>query len=266
MSNLKIITFLWGNEYSANNANILKNMVKRNLQIPHEFICITDHEKDLFDKDIRVIPLWENETLDIENFKNLKFKNTDKTIQQKFLGYYYTIIQRKPNCFRRLKLFSEEAKEIIDGEYFLWLDLDCLIVKDFTELIPRNIDFKIWKSKIGTWQPYNGSMLFHKIGTRKELWNEFDINTSPLYAWKSGYQGSDQAWIAHRLGSKEEVWTNKDGVLSFRNDVIDYEIKANYKMNQLPSNTKIVFFHGFAGKPWDSHIMEKYPWVKDNYY
>jgi hypothetical protein len=236
---LKVCCFLWQPEnplyrskFEIRHVNILKNMVKRNLHLPHEFICITDRPNASgYDSDVSVIPLWQ--PIIPNGFNNLK-----------------------PNCYRRLKLFAPEAKEIIGGDRFLWLDLDCVIVSDITPLITQD-DFKIWCShKIST-QPYNGSMVLHTIGTRPQVWKNFNANISWQKAKEKGFQGSDQAYLGYILGRNEATWTKeKDGVYSWR---LDIQNNPAY----LPSNARIVFFHGKVD-PWHNEA-KNLKWVKENY-
>jgi hypothetical protein len=228
---LKIVCFKWKpkhfyrTQFSADAVNILRNMVRRNLQLDHEFICITDDPSGI-DNDIHIIPLWQNP---IEDFGGIT----------------------KPNCFKRIKAFSTDMENII-GKRFCWLDLDCVITGDITQLLDNNIDFRIWKSTNPA-NYYNASMVLMNAGTRKEVWEDFTPQ-SPHMAANRGHVGSDQSWISYKLGNKEAKFTALDGVYSYRQI-----------MNRvLPDNAKIVFFPG-KFNPWDSHIQQTHKWVADNY-
>lgn len=235
---MKIITFKWKSnnnyrsEFDAQSVNILYNMVKRNIAqyFDYEFICITDSTEGI-NPEIKTIPLWDNP-------------------QPVFGGV------SKPNCFYRLRAFSEEMKEVI-GDRFCWLDIDCVITGDITPILELKNDFIINRpSNIRNY--YNGSMVMMNAGARKDVWEKFDPETSPQETKDLGFIGSDQAWIANCLGKKEAVFTNKDGVYAYESDIMgDHE-------GELPENAAIVFFQG-RFNPWDKHIQHAHSWVKDHY-
>src|SRR6185436_17852511 len=117
--------------------------------------------------------------------------------------------RHQPSCYRRLKLFSAEAKELI-GERIVALDLDMVITGDLVPLWDRPEDFVIMKSPSGP-AFYNGSMFMIRAGTRTQLWDDFHPDKSPMKAKMSGQFGSDQAWIGYRLGNQEATWDTGDG-------------------------------------------------------
>lgn len=201
----------WRDVYTPDHVNALKTMLDKYLTIPHKLICITDDAKGI---QCETYPLWTK-----------PFVKTEIN---------------KPNCYRRLWLFSEEAKKIF-GTFVLSIDLDCIILKPIDSLITKD-DFKIC---LGRANPYNGSMWLHKTGTRTEVWDKFDPEKSPkllkglINCNGKKYSGSDQAWLSYILG-QEKTWTSKDGVYAY-----DWHIKDK----SIPSNAKIIFFPG-AVKPW----------------
>lgn len=206
-------------------------MVKRHYPHPHEFICITDDPKGI-DRDVRVIPLWTD-------FGNIPSPHGGLN----------------PSCYRRLKMFSAEARELI-GERFVSLDLDCVITGDMSPLWNRPEDFVIWGDTAkGT--PYNGSMLLMTAGARTKVWEDFDPQVSPVKTRKAGLIGSDQAWIGYCLGPKEKKWTAADGVYSYRNEI-------QTKGGRLPANARIVIFHGHTD-PWMPTTKERHDWVRTHY-
>ena len=217
--------------FNAAAVNILYNMVKRHLHIPFEFICITDDAAGI-NPDIRIIDLWENPVP------------------------IYGGVQR-PNCFYRVKAFSEAMKDII-AERFLWLDLDAVILKDITPLVANDVDFKIWGDTNPT-TPYNGSMVLMNAGARKQVYEEFDPKVSPHLGVTKNYIGSDQAWIGYCLGENEQTFTKSDGVYSYRMD-----IRLKFPLDFVPEEARIVFFHG-KHDPWDDQMQQHHKWVRDNY-
>ena len=217
--------------FTSVHVNTLRNMVARHLHLPHEFVCVTDDPEGI-NKDIHLVRLWDD-------FKEL----------QSFVG------PKRPSCYCRLKVFNAEAAGL--GERILSIDLDAVITGDITPLVSRDEDFVIW----GDTTPrtlYNGSFWLLRRGTRQRVWDEFDPAKSPQLTKQARIIGSDQAWISYVLGSGEATWTKEDGVYSFRNN-----LQGN-SYSTLPSNVRIVFFHGHRD-PWHSDIQRKYTWVRKNY-
>ncbi len=56
MGEVIVVCVKWGTKYRASYVNILRNMVRRNLSVPHEFVCFTEDGSGL-DRDITVRPL-----------------------------------------------------------------------------------------------------------------------------------------------------------------------------------------------------------------
>lgn len=238
---LHVVCFKWKSDipyrskFTAKQVHILRNMVRRSYPKPHQFCCITDDPEGL-EPDVRYIPLWKDHSTILN-----------------------PSIRGGPSCYRRLKLFSKEARELV-GERIVCLDLDAVFTKDVTTLWDRPDDFVIWDAG-NQWgasspQRYNGSMFMLTAGARTCLWDEFDPNTTPRKVHSAGYRGSDQGWMCYRLG-KEKTWTNEDGVLSYRKDITPHGWR-------LPDHAKIIFFHG-KFDPWQPQVWQLAPWVKEHW-
>jgi hypothetical protein len=230
---ITIITWLWKttgwrNGYNASHVNALERMVSSNLSIPHIFKCITDMPEGI---NCETIPLWENPPT-----------NTHPT---------------RPNCFRRLKAFSEEMRPLL-GDRFLSLDLDCVILGDITPIVNRSEDFLILE---GSAAPYNGSMWMMNTGCRKHVYEQFHPIESPNVANRQiapngkRFHGSDQAWISYKIPG-EKTWGKQDGIYQYV-----YDIKNH---SSLPENAKIVFYAG-GEKPWSSPNFTKLQHVYNQY-
>lgn len=233
MNDLTVVCWKWNQknyrtQFTANHVNTLKNMVERNLKIPYRFVCVTDDSNGI---ECETIPLWESPNI---------------------IG----IPEGKPNCYRRLKAFSKDAKDIFGTDRILSIDLDTVIVSDITPLVDTTRDFTIWgDTSLTTY--YNGSFWLLKCGSRAQVWETIH-SESYIETQKKRFIGSDQAWISNVLGPKEKKWTCADGVYSFKN-----HIKKQRKVD-LPQNARIVFFHGIHD-PSDIEIQETYTWVKTHY-
>lgn len=216
--------------FRATHVNILAKMIERHYHKPHEVVCITDDPAGI-DKKIRTIPLWQD------------YANVPSP---------HGVLN--PSCYRRLKMFSAEAKEII-GERFLSMDLDCVITGDLEPLIDRPEDFVAWGDTHKTTY-YNGGLILLRAGTRRQVWETFDPIESPKRSRELGQWGSDQGWIGACLGPNEPKWTTEDGVYSWRNHLAK-------ERGRLPMNARIVLFHGQID-PW-SPIAQQNQWVREHY-
>jgi hypothetical protein len=240
---IDVICFKWKprvgyrSSFDARAVNTLRNMVSRNLHLPHRFTCITDDARGI-DPEVRIIPVWDTYA---------KVQNPSSPVN--------------PSCYRRLKIFSQEARELI-GERIVCMDLDVVITADITPLIDRYDDFIIWGGqnispqyrKPYSW--YNGSLMLLRAGTRQQVWKQFDPHRSPREANSAGCRGSDQGWISYILGKHEKTWGTEDGVYSYRNHI-------QPSGDILPDNARFISFHG-KYDPWHPHC-ESLPWIREHY-
>jgi hypothetical protein len=232
---LTVVTFKWNTPgyrsyFGPKTVNVLRSMVRRNYPHGHEFVCVTDDRTGI-DADIRIVPLWSD-------LRELKSPHGG----------------HNPACYPRLKLFSEEAVTLI-GHRFVCLDLDTVITGDLSALWNRPEDFIAWKEQ-DVRSFFNCSMFMMTAGARPQVWNTFDPKTSPAAAKAAGRFGSDQGWISHCLGPNEAKWTQADGVYSYRVDI-------QKNRNVLPSNAKVVMFHG-GTDPWVRNAQQ-IDWIRRCY-
>lgn len=239
---ISVVTFKWRpvlgyrSAYGPEQVHTLRNMVARHYQKPHRFICVTDDATGL-DDGIEVVPLWD----DYAEIPNPSFKGG-------------------PNCYRRLKVFSRDIGQLL-GERFVCMDLDMLITGDLSPLLDRTEDFIGWKNPNPLW-PLNGSFFMLTAGARPKVWESFDPETSPAISHAAKCRGSDQGWMSYVLGTGEATWDKSDGVYSFQ-DEITKRHPAFLRMAQLPSNAKVVVFHGPID-PW-SKEAGRVSWIREHY-
>jgi len=164
----------------------------------------------------------------------------------------------KPNCYRRLKIFSEDAKNVFKVDRVISIDIDAVIVGNIDHILAREEEVIGWRNVSGV--PFQGSLTSHKLGTRAYIWDDFIKNPVIAREQAKKYVGSDQAWVSHKLSPHEAIFTPaKDGVYSYKKSIIPFS--GGFK---LPPNASIVFFHGFP-KPEDLINNHNYKWIKDNY-
>jgi len=236
MSQLSIVTFKWHappgyrSTFTSEHVNTLARMVKRNYPEPHRFVCLTDDAAGI-SKDVEVFELWPD-------LANVRSPHGPKN----------------PSCYRRLRLFAKNTGDWL-GERFVCVDLDCVIVGDMRPLWNRTDDFIIWKAT-SPGNFYNGSMFMLRAGARPQVWTDFDPELSPRETKAARLFGSDQAWIAYKLGGGESTWSDADGVFSYRNQV-------RSAGDRLPANARIIFMHG-RHDPWHAEL-KRLDWVKKHY-
>jgi len=222
-------TFRYRENYRAEHVNIFANMVDRNINIPYEIICFTDDPKDI-DSHITTLPVWD----DLKEYQM---------------------------CYRRLKLFSNEMKDII-GSKFVAMDIDCIITGDITDIVNFKEDFKIL-SPSGRKTPYAGGMFGMVPGSRSFVWDEFkekDLvwqehkNNTYRYVHQPSYNkgfvvGSDQAYMSYKMWPNEATWTENDGVA----------LTSNIKKGKVSYLDKKIIFTNGKDDPSHKDFQEKYP-------
>jgi hypothetical protein len=210
----------------------LREMIRRHYAPAHRFVCVTDRPEEL--PGVETVRLWD-----------------DCARIPSPIGHSY------PSCYRRLKLFAPDAGEIF-GERVVSVDLDVVVTGDLEPLFDRPEDFVIWgESDFPRTTPYCGSLWMLRTGTRPQAWTEFDPKTSPKTAWKAGCRGSDQGWLAYKLGTREATWGKRDGIYSWRKDL------AKLKDRALPAGARMVIFHG-KQDPW-TYPAQQVAWVRQYY-
>lgn len=237
---LEIICWYWKpttnyrTQFTYEHVNTLQNMVARHYPHPHRFSVLTDRVDELYNTNIRVIPLWD------EHAKRESLYGPDT-----------------PSCYRRLKAFSPDMGKIV-GRRFVSIDLDVVVVGDLTPVLNRTEDFIIWGPN-GRRTPYNGSMWMMDAGARAQVWTRFQENPERCIARArgAGFYGSDQAWICYALGPNEKRWVAEDGVYSFR-----MHLKEN--RGELPKDARMVIFEGHYD-PIAPATRKLCPWIEEHY-
>jgi hypothetical protein len=220
----------WRKPYTAHHVNALHKMLAKHVTVPHRLICITDDPAGV---QCETMPLWDAPAVNVGD--------------------------RKPNCFRRLKLFSEWAREI--GERLVSIDLDCVIQSNIDHLFAGGEDFRICDGRAA---PYNGSMWMLRAGALTHVWDDFNPATvlaeiaTTRRSNGRAYYGSDQAWMAYKLKGAP-TWGMADGVYQYsllgprsRTATLDHSLAA------------IVFFAGGI-KPWDEICRTQAPRLHAEY-
>lgn len=278
---MKLVTFKWTREgyrskFTAQHVNTFYRMARRHSTVPFEPVCVTDDPAGL-DSAITPYKLWPNP---VPNYGG----------------------GNDPNCFPRLPMFGEELSAVFGPEW-AWSDLDCFISANIDHILTVRNDFTIWRPDGGR-SKCNGSLVTHRAGTRKHIWDRFDpskIGSVAEFRAKTEHLGSDQAWIATQLTENDAFFEQKDGVYAFRSLRNPHREKAMGKLRRiplratlpqavrvrdtarrdrisarmldregermetkLPQNAAIVYFPG-QWHPWDDSVRRIYPWIEEHY-
>jgi hypothetical protein len=234
---LTVVTYMWtdptrdrrGYTFNDDYVRILKAMVKRNLSVPHRFVCVTDHEIE-----------------GVETFPLDFSKHVTGTV-------FLRLMQHNPETARRLAA---------DGNRILSLDLDMVVVGSLDKLVSRTEDFVIWKNPnfpAPHRAYFQSSVQLFSPGSRPELYKDFDPRSTPLWVnWRFG--GAEQAWISERLSWKDTaVFTEADGVYGLG------RLRGAGVYETLPDNACLVSTPG-ARAPWQLEVQNDFSWVKEHYH
>jgi len=235
---ITIVCWLWKNSklsytYKPEYVDVLTSMFKRHLTIPHQIVCITDEPASSFTSNVIILPTPD----EARKLNDLQTPEGN--------GF--------PTCYRRLWLFSEQAR-VLGSRIFL-TDLDIVLVNNVDSVFNKNSDFVGWQAPGGSnsWGSnfFVGCLWQLRTGSRTQVWDDFvkDPKKAISDARGAGFRGSDQAWISYKLFKKEEKFKHEDGIYLFNR----YDGKN-------PANAKIIQFNG-NHKPWHSSVS----WVKDNW-
>lgn len=231
---LTVVTWLWSRPgrprvYGPEHVNALRRMVARRYERPHRFVVVTDEPASRFAPGIDVLP-DRGDFVDVRSPEGLGM----------------------PSCYRRLRIFSLEAREWL-GPRIASLDLDVVLVGDVGPIFDRQGPVVLYRDPLRPRQA-NGSIVILDAGAAPEVWDRFDPLESPRRARLAGFRGSDQAWISSALPDAARV-DNRDGVYSYRAHIV--------ATGALPADARVVVFHG-APKPWGKG-PQRLDWVRDNW-
>lgn len=216
---VSIVTWLWqgSRAYLPEHVNTLAGMFRRTLSIPHNFICISD-TPDGFSPCVQVMPMPESAGW--------------------LTGFLTPEGEHFPSCYRRLWMFSEDAKVL--GDRVLLVDIDMIVMRDTSHLFDAKADFVGWQPRTqwGDKPRIGGGIYLLTPGARTDVYEDFCGPSSIREARAAGYRGSDQAWMSYKLQGCE-VWPDGAGIYS------QWDVKGHL------DKATIVQFNG-KSKPWNS--------------
>ena len=212
MINVACVKF--GTKYGSDYVNKLFYAVGRNLTLPFNFHCFTEHSKGIH-KDVIVHPLQKH---------------------KHFEGWWHKLFMFSPDC-------------PIKGRIF-YLDLDTLVTGNLDQAVSHNTGFVVLhdffkvrlptrKDKWGTGKEAVGSgVLSWEAGKHTQIWETFVAN--PVRAVKSLSPHGDQKWI--QQNQKERLYWQD----LFPDQFVSFKVHCR---NGLPRNARIVCYHGLPSIP-----------------
>lgn len=230
---LTVICWKWGKLFSPEYVNRLKNSVKRNLHIPHEFVCVTDDHHGL-DSDVGTMELPQEWST-------------------------------SPRCIRRLRMYDRVfAKRL--GDRLLAIDLDVIITGDITPLVNRTEPTVFWR--VGYAQCFSGSFQLFNAGEPEGLWRWFSGDptgvlkaASPMRS--ANYQSSDQDVLTRWLAAHPPAawWMDEDGIQVYFGRGYERFLKGR-SQNVLPKGTRLVVLGSS-----DKHVIDAgaHPWIVEHW-
>lgn len=231
---LTVVTWLWSaaaRDFNPEHVDVLARMFRRQCKVEHRLVCITDYPASRFDQSIVDVVPTPRSARAVERIKSPEGR-----------GF--------PSCYRRLWLFSKEAREL--GDRFLQIDLDVVLTGNVDHIVERDEPFVGWVPNDNAWKGrdrYGGGLFLLRAGAHPEVWEDFHGQPSIDAARRAGYRGSDQAWLNFKLYGRTARLPDDGTIIMFR------DIKK--RPHLLPEGVSMVQFSG-PTKPWR---FQHLPWV-----
>ena len=236
-----IVCMKWGKRYGPEYVNRLYSMVSRNITRPFRFICFTEHKEGI-NPEIEVFDFPPFESADLQT-----------------MGAY----RKKTLCRADLEPFS-------DGERFLYLDLDVVIMSNIDAMfdyLPEE-DFIIcynWTRGNGTIG--NSSVTMFRKGPLQFVVDDMEDNFLDV---QNRFRTASQEFLSHKIiekYSKLNFWPD-EWCKSFQyHSMPPRYLRWLKKPSIPPKETKIFLFHGWVNPPdaIAGHFPGKHPFWKKWY-
>jgi hypothetical protein len=228
---LTVLCVRFGNKYSREYVERLRNMVSRHLTIPYEFVCLTD------------------DTVPIEGVKSI--------VQQS--------AKYNQGWWHKVHMFDPAL--LIQGR-ILYFDLDVIISSSINKLVEgystEFLGIRDFNRKFSpTWNTLNSSCLSWIAGTQNDIWDQFQSNRD-----RALRMHGDQDWIWSIARNRIKFWPDQ-WLLSYKWEVrnrseIDMTKRprrfSEVRSVEIPSECCVTVFHG---EPNPHDILD--PYVVDNW-
>ena len=171
-----IVCVKWGDKYGREYVERLKEQVEKNCSIPFNFYCLTDNPVEDYDLYLPIV--WNN------------YENGNFWAYRKFYMF-------KEKSIRRIFFPGERIHQdihIIDGEHFLYLDLDVIIQHDLKYFFELDMerpyivkgwwnDIEVCKKNFVNYQSpmINSSVIRWDKGQMEEVYEHVSTNLDILF-------------------------------------------------------------------------------------
>jgi hypothetical protein len=234
LKRLHVICYKWGTAYPAEEVNILRAMVARNLTVPHDFYCITDD------------PTGLSPEIKVHRLPDFEFNGN----------------------WRKLYTFSPNFLGL-DGEHVVSLDIDIVIVGNIDFLAEQpDKDFLIGRHTWSKTVRGHGAVYRLRVGSRTDIWEKFIADPTgsiTMYRHEQSNLFGEQNWFERHFESFDYFPEGK--IVSFKHHCGARAWKlfghsgARYGLTtaffgtaKVPEGAAIISFHG-TPKPRD--VMHK---------
>jgi len=229
---IDIVCFKWGDKYSSEYVNKLYNAVKRNVTVPHNFICYTEDPTGV-----------ECETR--EFLVDLPY-------------WWYIIGLTNPQHNHSEKTIYMDLDTIITGniDHIVSLDVPFATISDFFSPKGLQTAYIMWNKEVGSkiWDFFNS----------KYSSNEYDT----LGCWGTGgtNQFLEECFGIVRLNKNKKAGISEVEVNRLQNhfpsQCVSYKAQiVKNRWQVLPDDVRMVFFHGNP----PPHEVRDLIWMKDNW-
>lgn len=208
---LSIVTWVW-RKYRYEDAEVLRESLEEHLSVPYRFHVVTNTGKEPDAVSIR----------DVERAAGGRGPSV--------------------GCLRRLPILSEGVR-VLFGNRLMQIDLDVCILANIDHLIGDS-PFRIYKCpSVGVHGfAYGPGLMLMDTGVMDDLWRR--VKRGAVSAMRSardaGWTGTDQAIIGHAIHPHADVWTEKDGVYSYRDHIKGKTVPENACMIQFYGKDKVL--------------------------
>lgn len=240
LNRITVVLWKWrsnGNwkKYSAGHVNAIVAMVDAHLDLPCDYVLITDDPIGV-DPAVRCLPL------------------------EKVAANLPMVRAPQRNAYRRIGLFNAAMRDVL-GKRLLQLDLDTVIIKNITGMVDRPEPFVIWKSpSIGpTGYALNPSFMLMTAGAQRQVYDRYVVDPVGVAsaAKLAGFTSTDQAVISHLATSDAVTIDETDGMVSFRDHLQRGALKPD-------AAVKVVSFMD-RFDPADPLLQDRCPWIARHY-
>jgi hypothetical protein len=220
LDRLHILCYRWGTRYGVEYVNKLRNMVRRNLSVDHEFHCVTDSSEGLLE-DIHAHPLPD-------------------------IGV--------AGNWNKLQTFRHNFLDLQD-QHIVCMDLDLVIVGSLDYLANNpDKDFMIAKNWAKGMRG-NSSVYRLRVGSHTDIWDRFIADPESVISKFHGKTrlGGDQRWMNHSI--EEYNYFPEKEIVSFKKNcgaksrsihipfIGDLSL-ARYGTAKVPAGASVVAFTG----------------------